>query len=87
MTTVEDSISVIITPCPRGKVEIRIRGVGHRYDSVWDMINQLPEDHVFDPWDNMPWSGFSTQHEIVILEIGKIVGTENISVEHREYLC
>lgn len=63
------------------KMTIRIRGIGPTYDKTWKMLNSMPCHMFEDSWDNFPWSGFSTRYEIIPLEIGKIVGIENISEE------
>lgn len=64
------------------KLTIRIRGIGPTYDKTWKMLDSMPHHMFEDSWDNFPWSGFSTRYEIIPLEIGKIVGIENISEEY-----
>ena len=78
-----DVIGVSLTPKENG-MHVGIRGIGPRYDAVWSMLNRLPQDHMTDPWDDFPWSGFTTQYEYIFLEIGKIAGVENVYIERND---
>lgn len=74
-----DIIGISLTPKENG-ICVGIRGMRPKYMAVWAMLNKLPREHMTEPWDDFPWSGFTTQYEYIILEMGKIAGTENVYI-------
>lgn len=78
----QDVVGVWVIPTEdRAEMCVGIRGVGPKYNAVWAKLQSFPCDHFTAHWMDFPWSGFTTKYEYIILEIGKIVGTENMDFQ------